>query len=239
MISNKKILGIITARGGSKSLPGKNIKLFNGKPLIAYSIETALKSKYLDKVIVSTDNKEIAKIAKKFRAEVPFLRPKKFARDNSPSSEAILHAIDWLEKRNEFFDIIVLLQPTSPLRKENDVDMAIELFLKNYKKADSLVSVGKIHLENPYITKKIENGYVKPLIKIRRKIYQRQQLPEVYYSYGLLYLSKVDTYRKYKTFYQKRTIPYFIERWQNYEIDDIYDFIALEQISKYKFGNSR
>lgn len=235
MIKEKtNCLAIIPARGGSKGLPRKNIRLLAGKPLIVWTIEQAKKSKYSDKVIVSTEDKEIAKISKKYGAEVPFLRPKELATDSSPTIDTIIHAISWFEKREEYFDIVVLLEPTSPLRKKDDLDNAIELFIESIDKADSLVSVSEVHLENPYIMKKIENGYVKPFIEIGENVYQRQQLPKVYFPYGVVYLSKTDTLKRYKTFYQERTIPYFIERWQNYEIDDLYDFIVVEAILKNK-----
>ena len=231
-----KFLAIIPARGGSKGLPRKNIKPLLGKPLIAWTIEQALNSKYIDKVVVSTDDEEIAEISKEYGAEVPFLRPKELARDDSPTIDAIMHAINWFEERGEFFDILVLLEPTSPLRKRNDIDNALELLINNIETADAIVSVGEVHLENPYIMKKIENGYVKPFIEIDKDFYQRQQLPKVYFPYGVIYASKIETLKKYKTFYQERTIPYFIERWQNYEIDDIYDFICIESILRYKLN---
>ena len=234
MINSKTILALIPARGGSKGLPRKNIKPLLGKPLIAWTIEQAKSSKYIDKVIVSTEGKEIAEISKVYGAVVPFLRPIELARDASPTSDAIIHALNWFEERGEYFDIVVLLEPTSPLRRETDLDSAIELFIENIDKVDSLVSVGEVHLENPYIMKKIEKGYVKPFIEISENFYQRQQLPNIYFPYGVVYLSKVDAFKKYKTFYQERTIPYFIERWQNYEIDDLSDFICIEAILKSK-----
>lgn len=236
---NKKIIAIIPARGGSKGIPQKNIKLLGGKPLIFYTIEAALKSKYLDRVIISTDSKEIARIAKSYGANVPFLRPKEYARDNSPDSEVIEHVVDWFKKRGKNFDIVVWLEPTSPLRKPDDIDKAIEIFIKNFNKADSLVSVGEVHTESPFITKKIERGYVKPLVRINKNIHQRQQLPKAYFPYGVIYLSKTTTYQRYKTFYQKRTIPYFIERWQNYEIDDIYDLKVVEAIIKQRLEEKK
>ena len=225
-----KIIAVIPARGGSKGLPGKNIKILAGKPLIARTIEQAKKSKLIDKLIVNTDSKKIAKIAQKYGAEVPFLRPKKLAQDKSSIYDVIFHTLDWFEKRGFKFDLVVLLEPTSPLRKENDIDDAIKLFLKNYKRADSLVSVGEIHLENPSITLKRDGKYIKPYIKT--DFSRRQELPKAYFPYGVIYLSKARTLKKYRKFYQKRTMPYFIERWQNYEIDDIYDFICVEAIFK-------
>lgn len=230
MYKSKRILCLIPARGGSKGIPKKNIKLLSGKPLIAWTIEQALKSKYLDKILVSTDDEEIAEISKKYKAEVPFLRPKELAKDESPTSDTIIHAINWLENRNECFDILVLLEPTSPLRKEDDIDKALEEFIKNYALADSLISVGEVHMENPHIVKKIENGYVKPFMELNKNFHQRQSLPKVYFPYGVIYAVKTDSFNKKKTFYLDKTIPYFIERWQNYEIDDIYDFYCIETI---------
>jgi CMP-N,N'-diacetyllegionaminic acid synthase len=234
MIHNKKIIAIIPARGGSKGLPRKNILDLCGRPLIAWTIEKALGSRYIDKVVVSTEKQEIAEISKQYGAQV-VERPEELARDDSPTIDAIMHVINWFEKRGDYFDIIILLEPTSPLRKEKDLNNAIGLFIENIDRADSLVSVGEVHLENPHITKKIENGYVKPLIEIGKKVHQRQQLPKVYFPYGVIYLALTIALKKYKTFYLERTIPYFIERWQNYEIDDIYDFICIEAILRYRF----
>jgi CMP-N-acetylneuraminic acid synthetase len=229
-----KIIAIIPARGGSKGLPKKNIRLLAGKPLIAWSIGQARKSKLIDKLVVNTDSKEIAKIAEKYGAEVPFLRPKELARDKSSIYDVIFHTLDWFKKKGSKFDMVILLEPTSPLRKEDDIDNAIKLFLKNYKRADSLVSVGEVHsdTQHPYGSMK-ENkaGYVKQFIK-HKELFQRQQLQRAYSIYGGIYISKVAVLKKWKTFYQKRTMPYLIERWQNYEIDDICDFICVEAILK-------
>jgi CMP-N,N'-diacetyllegionaminic acid synthase len=228
---NLRVLGFIPARGGSKGVYKKNIRLVNGKPLIAYSLENALGSRYIDRVVVSTDDPEIADVSERYGALV-IPRPKKISGDTSPTYDAIFHAVDWLKKRKEDFDIVAVIEPTSPLRKNDDIDSAITLFLKNIHKADSLVSVGEIHLENPYIAKKIDQGYVTPLIKNKTTFSQRQQLPKVYFPYGVIYLSKIEQLRKNKTFYQKRTIPYCIERWQNYEIDDYYDYLCVDRIAK-------
>lgn len=116
--NEQNIIAIVPARGGSKGLLRKNIKSLLGRPLIAWTIEQARSSRYIDKIVVSTDDKEIAKISKKYGAEVPFLRPKELARDDSPTIDAIMHAINWFEERGEYFDLVVLLEPTSPLRKK-------------------------------------------------------------------------------------------------------------------------
>lgn len=233
---DKKIIGIIPARGGSKGLPGKHLKPLLGKPLIYWTIEQAKKSKYLDRLIVNTDDKKIADIARKYNVEVPFLRPKKLAKDKSPIVDAIFHTLSWFKKRGERFNIVVLLEPTSPLRKENDIDQAIKLFLKQIDRADSLVSLGEIQLEKPHISKIIEQGFVQPFIKTEEHIYQRQQLPKIYFPYGVIYIAKVKTLKKYKTFFPKKTVPYFIERWQNYEVDDLCDFYCNEAILKNKLN---
>lgn len=233
MYKNKRIIAVIPARGGSKALPRKNILPMDGKPLIYYSIKHALESKYLDKIIVSTEDAEIKAISEGFGAEV-IVRPPELATDKAPVIGVIYHVLDYFEKRKEFFDILILLEPTSPLRKKGDVDKAIELFVKNYNKADSLVSLGEIALEKPHIAKVVKHGFVVPLIKTKQKITHRQQLEKTYFPYGVIYLSKTSTLRKTGTFYQKKTIPYFIERWQNYEVDDLYDFIAIEAILKHE-----
>lgn len=228
-----KILALIPARGGSKGIPKKNIRPLYGKPLIAWTIEQAQQSKHISRIFVSTDDAEIAAIAEKYGVEVPFLRPEEFSRDNSPTADAIIHTVDNLEKLGEQYDLIVLLEPTSPLRKMRDIDNAIETFLKNIDEVDSLVSVGEVHLENPHIMKLIENNLVIPFFKTDQKYYQRQQLPAIYFPYGVIYLSKIQAFRMHHTFYQKKTFAYQIERWQNYEIDDIYDFYCVETILKH------
>lgn len=242
--SKKRILALIPARGGSKGIPGKNIIDVGGLPLIAHSIRAAKKSKLVDKVIVSTDSAEIAKVAKKYGAQAPFLRPKKISGDKSPTIDAVLHALDWLEAHGEKFHAIALLEPTSPLRKNDDIDNAIKLLLKNFNKADAVVSVGEVHLEHPSVMKVINKNYLKPFLPGNKKIHQsrlrrgssmplasgRQQLSTVYFPYGVIYLCKANVLRKEKSFYPKRIIPYKIERWQNYEIDDIFDLICVRTV---------
>jgi CMP-N-acetylneuraminic acid synthetase len=225
------ILGLIPARGGSKRLPRKNIRSFLGKPLVAWTIEQAKKSKCLTRVVVTTEDREIAEISKKEGAEVPFLRPEELARDGSPTIDAVLHAVDWFESRGEHFDIVALLEPTSPLRKSDDIDCAIKLFLDNWNKADSLVSLGEVRLENPYIMKKLDDGYIKNFIDVEDSTKVQDK---VFFPYGVIYISKTEALRNYRTFYQNRTIPYFIERWQNYEIDDIYEQVCIEAIHAYR-----
>jgi len=234
MINNKRIIGIIPARGGSKGLPEKNIRIINGKPLIAWTIEQAKMSQYLDTIFVSTDSPKIASVAEQFECNVPFLRPPEFAQDSSPTWEAVIHTLDSFEKEKLFFDYIALFEPTSPLRKKNDIDDAIEK-LASDDQAKGLISVGKVHLEHPKIVKKITNNYVTQYIPQEKLLHLRQQADSAYFPYGVIYMCKVDIYNEEKTFYTEKTIPFFIERWQNYEIDDILDFEINEfLLKKYK-----
>lgn len=232
MYKGKKILAMIPARGGSKGLPRKNVKMLCGKPLVAWTIESALKSKYLDEVMVNTDDREIADISKKYGAGVPFLRPESLSGDAVSIYDVIMHTLDFFAKKGSSFDYFTLLEPTSPLRSDDDIDRSIKLLIDGKDKADSLVSLGEVHLENPVIMKKIVNGYMAPYIKSAKKVYRRQDMDKVFFPYGVIYLSKIDKLIKYRTFYQKKTIAHFVQRWQNYEIDDIFDFLCVEAVMK-------
>jgi CMP-N-acetylneuraminic acid synthetase len=230
MYNNKSILAIIPARGGSKGLPKKNILHLCGKPLIGYSIEQAKTSKYIDEIFLSTDCELIANTAKEFGIDVPFLRPDELAQDSSSSMDVVMHVLSYFENQNQFFDYILLLEPTSPLRKKDDIDNAIQLVISN-NKADGIISVGEVHMEHPMIVKKInQEGKIQSYIDDVKKISQRQQADKAYFPYGVVYMVKTDVFKKEKSFYSNNNVPYFIERWQNYEIDDIYDFIAIEAI---------
>lgn len=234
MYNDKKILAIIPARGGSKGLPQKNIKLLNGKSLIAWTIEHAKASKYIDEICVSTDYKEIADVAEQFGVKVPELRPAKLAEDTTSSMDVVDYILESYDSKGLEFDILILLEPTSPLRKIVDIDNAIELLMQNYS-ADGVVSVGAIQTEHPMIVKKVnEDGKLEPYIEDVKKIFQRQQADKAYFPYGVIYMIKTDIFKQKKMFHTENVIPYFIERWQNYEIDDICDFICIENILKAK-----
>ena len=234
MYKNKTFLGIIPARGGSKGLPGKNIKELCGKPLIAWSIESGLKSKYLDEVMVTTDSKDIANIAKQYGASVPFLRPDVLASDTATSFDAIKHTIEFY--KNEFdkeFDYIVLLEPTSPLRETSDIDIAIEqLFNSN---ADSIVGICKTEDQNPaFLVFKNEKDFISGYENHDMKVLRRQDIKDVYFFEGTIYISKTDVLLNKKTFYHENTIGYVVPKYKSLEIDDIDDFIMVEAIMKHK-----
>jgi CMP-N-acetylneuraminic acid synthetase len=234
MYKNQKILAIIPARGGSKGLPQKNIKPMLEKPLIGWTIEHAKASKYIDEIHVSTDCPKIAATAEKFGIKVPELRPAKLAEDTTSSMDVVDYILDLYKLKSLEFDILILLEPTSPLRKIDDIDNAIELLMQNHT-AEGVISVGEVQTEHPMIVKKInEEGKIEPYIENAKKISQRQQADKAYFPYGVIYMIKTDIFKQKKVFYTENVIPYFIERWQNYEIDDICDFICVENILKAK-----
>lgn len=231
MVQNE-ILALILARGGSKGIPRKNIKKMLGKPLITYTIEAALNSKYIDRLVVSTDDNKIAELCKKNGADVPFMRPAELATDDSGSNKAILHALEWLkEKENYIPDYFALLQPTSPLRTAEDIDQAIEK-LKNSKNANSLKSVYKTQ-ESPYWMREInEEGYLKPFIEKDENYYQRQKLPDLFMPNGAIYIIETAIFLKKLSFNTKKTIPYIMNYKKSIDIDDENDWKIAEMFLK-------
>lgn len=233
MYKGIKILCIIPARGGSKSLPGKNIKKINGKELIKWTIEQAQSSKYIDYLAVSTDSREIKNVCLKLGCDV-IDRPEIYAKDESPSCDAIIHAIWHLYNLNKRFNVIIQLECTSPLRQPDDIDNAIKYFIDNYGHYDTLISLGKLtsDTEHPYCVKLEDDGYIVPFIKDSPPIYQRQQLNDAYSVFGGIYMAKIYQYIQRRTFYMDRILGYKIQRWQKFEIDDEVDFICCEALMK-------
>jgi len=225
-----KIIAIIPARGGSKRIPRKNIKLLCGKPLIYYTIREALKSKHISKTIVSTENEEVAKTSNEYSAEV-IKRPIELAKDETPTIDVIFHV---LRAQAENFEpgLIVLLQPTSPLRNAQDIDNAIELFLKN--DCESVVSVCEVE-HSPYWSFEIENRYLKPIFGGKYLNMRRQDLPKVYTPNGAIYVSTPEILRKYKSFYCSKTIPYIMPPERSVDIDNEIDFMLAELLMM-KYG---
>ncbi len=236
MINGKTVIAIIPARGGSKGLPGKNIKPLCGKPLIAWSIEAGLASQYIDEVMVSTDSEEIANIAREFGASVPFLRPVELASDTATTLDAVKHVIEYYENEcNRYFDYIVLLEPTSPLREKDDLDMMLEKISLIDADFDAIVSLGEVH-EHPSIMKKINGNLIDAYCTELVMATRRQDNDVAYFPYGVAYMVKTGTLLEEKSFYPIRTTHHVIKRYQCYEIDDIYDLLAIENIMKYQWG---
>ena len=234
MYKNNSFLAIVPARGGSKGLPGKNIKELCGKPLVAWSIEAGLKSKYVDEVMVSTDDEKIAEISKKHGANVPFLRPSDLASDTATTFDAVKHTIDYYKNElKKEFDYIVLLEPTSPLREVCDIDRAIEILLES--KADSIVGICKTESQNPaFLVSKDEKGLIAGYENKDMRVLRRQEIKDVYFFEGTIYVSKTDVLLDKKTFYHDNTIGYEVPKYKSLEIDDIDDFVMVEAIMNYK-----
>lgn len=226
MYKGKRFLGIIPARGGSKGLPGKNIRCLLDKPLIAWTIEQALAGRYLDRVIVTTDDKEIAAISKKYGADVPFMRPEELADDEAKTIDVVLHAISRLELEKGNYDLAVLLQPTSPLREAGDIDGAIELlFLRN---AQAVISVCKAE-HHPFWTNTLpSDGCMKDFIRPEIKHKHRQQLPDFYRLNGAIYAAYCSYLKAQKDFFGAETYSYIMPEGRSVDIDSELDFKFAE-----------
>ena len=234
MYKGKTFLGIIPARGGSKGLPNKNIKLLHGKPLIEYTIHAANYSKLLDDCVVSTDSEEIMNIAKESGGNVPFLRPDYLATDTATTFDAVEHAINFYKDTlNKEYDYIVLLEPTSPLREDDDIDNMIMRIVENDTKFDSIVSIGEVD-EHPSILKKImDDDSIIPYCDNLKVTNRRQDNDVAYFPYCVAYIAKMGNFLEEKTFYTKRNTYYKIKKHQCYEIDDIFNFLSIENIMKH------
>ncbi|TDO95984.1 cytidylyltransferase domain-containing protein [Marinomonas balearica] len=226
-----RTVAFIPARGGSKGIPGKNIKDIAGKPLIVWSIERAKNSKLVDKVIVSTDSEEIAKIAKENGAEVPFLRPEDISGDTATTESAMLHYCDWLEKNNELYDNLLLVQVTSPIRAETRFDDAINYFKNN--QLDSLLSVCPSHrffwrdLENPVASYDFKN-------RPRRQDLKQSEIP--YMETGSFYITKIEKLRKHKNRLCGKVGMFVTPEEESYEIDSLVDFKFCESMLTNSIG---
>jgi CMP-N-acetylneuraminic acid synthetase len=223
-----KILAIIPARKGSKGIPSKNTKLIFNKPLISWTIEAAQKSKYINKIVVSTDCQKVKAIAESYNINVPKLRPYNLSTDTASSDDVIKHELN--ERKN--FDIVCMLQPTSPLRDFKDIDSAFEEFLK--LDANALVSVCKDQ-HSPYWSFEINGLYLKTLFPGKKINKRRQELAETYKLNGAIYIAQIDFYRKNSSFLSNKTVPYIMPFSKSIDIDTHEDFdIAEKRLAKGK-----
>lgn len=218
MFGNNRILAVIPARGGSKGILHKNIIDLCGKPLIAYTIEAAINSRYIDYVMVSTDNEEIAGVARAFGAQVPFMRPAELASDTAKTIDAIYHSIGSLSDMGERFSDVVLLQPTEPLRTNDDIDVAIEKYYEN--KRHSLVSVSEVD-DHPILIRTIEGSLLKPLLNVPSTC-RRQDMPKYYRVNGCIYINPIEDINE-NTSFNDNIIPYVMEKDHSVDIDELSD----------------
>lgn len=230
-IDKKTILAIIPARGGSKSIFRKNIRMVGGKPLIAWTILASLRSKHITKTIVSSEDDEILKISKRFGADI-LIRPGKYAKDSTPIPPVISDCLAQLDKQKEKFDVLILLQPTSPLRDFRDIDSAIELFLK--EKATALISgyePDKSPLKAFVINRK---GLLEGLVDRAAPFMNRQQLPPAFYANGAIYIINVKNFLATKNLLTSKTIPFIMPLGKSIDIDSLEDIKKVTLEIKHK-----
>jgi N-acylneuraminate cytidylyltransferase/CMP-N,N'-diacetyllegionaminic acid synthase len=215
MIEDKSVLAIVPARGGSKGLPGKNKRLLQGKPLVAWPIATALGARAVDKVLCTTDDAEIREIALAHGAAAPFLRPAHLASDTASSIDAILHAVDHLAEQGERYDYVLVLEPTSPLTTSSDI-----------------VGIAKVESTHPeYDVRLGADGRISPYTAPDFKsLKRRQEIEPLHFLEGSLYISTVASLRAERGFYHRRTLGYEVPRWKSIEIDELVDFLFVETL---------
>ena len=230
MYQNKKVLAIIPARGGSKGIPHKNIISLCGKPLIAYTIEAANQSTYIDTVIVSTDDVDIQRISEQYGALVPFLRETKIASDEATTISVVVDAVKRLEVNGEKFDVVILLQPTSPLRTAEEIDVAIDIFFQNNIQGIVSVNVAEV---SPFLLRTIEGSQLQRIISKNSTI-RRQDMPTYYEVNGAIYINAISDIKESLSF-NDNPIPYIMSCEHSIDIDTWDD---LEK-AKYYLSNKR
>lgn len=225
------MLALVTARGGSKGVPGKNLAPVAGRPLIAWTIRAALGSACVNRAVVSTDDDEIARVARQWGADAPFIRPAELAMDDSHHIPVMTHAVEWLESReNVHFAHILLLQPTSPLRTAEDIDRAYGLCLE--KDADSVVSVYEAP-SHPYWTKRIDaNGRLEDFVTGSEDYPRRQSLPPAYALNGAIYVVKRDVLMEKQAIHTDRTYAYVMPPERSLDVDSPWDLHLADLILK-------
>lgn len=231
MYRGKSFLAIIPARGGSKGIPHKNIMKLCGKPLIAYSIEAARKSKYIDFILVSTDDEAIREVSMNYGANVPFLRPEELSNDEARSIDVVLHGVNYLKAEGEEFDYVILLQPTSPLRTYEDIDSAIELIVE--EQGNSLISLCEVE-ENPILMRTLDDNKLNPILRFEGDNLRRQDLPRYYIFNGALYINKTEMLFSENTFVNDNSIPFIMDKRKSVDIDTILDAKLAEYILEEK-----
>jgi len=235
VFKNKKFLAVIPARGGSKRLPGKNVLELAGKPLIAWTIEAAKNSRYIDDIVVTTDDYEIARIAKMYGASVPFMRPDELSTDEAKTIDVVAHVIQYYSNNNTEFDYIILLQPTSPLREAYHIDKAIERILE--KKFDSLVSVCEAEHSPLWSNVIPENGDMSHFLSEKLKDTRGQDLPTYYRLNGAIYICICDKLLEEHTFFLSSSVCSFeMSTRSSVDIDDKLGFDFANFLMSIKEG---
>ena len=225
-----RVLGLVPARGGSKGVPRKNIKLLAGKPLLAYTAEAALAARLLTRVILSTDDEEIAEVGRACGLDVPFLRPAELAQDTTPTLPVVQHALRTLAEAGESYDAVCLLQPTNPLRLATDIDGCVALFIE--QNADAVLSVLPVPAEhNPHwVYFKAEDGSLHLSTGETTPIPRRQALPPAFHREGSVYVTRTAVVLEQNSLYGTRVVGYEINPARSVNIDTPADWAEAERL---------
>jgi N-acylneuraminate cytidylyltransferase len=218
VIGSATVLGVITARGGSKGLPRKNVLDLGGKPLIAWTIEAARAAETIDRVVVSSDDAEIIAVAQAWGADAPFVRPAELARDDTPGVEPVLHA---LEAVGQPYDYVVLLQPTSPFRTSQDIDAAVSMCVATGAPAVVGVAAAKASLYWTFTV--AADGLMQPVLPAQGVIGRRQEIPPTYTLNGAMYVARTDWLRSSGTFFGEATVAFVMSAEHSIDIDSPLD----------------
>jgi CMP-N,N'-diacetyllegionaminic acid synthase len=223
-----KILGIIPARGGSKGIPGKNIRMLDEKPLIYYSVRAARLSNLVNRLVLTTESVEIAEIGKRLGVEVPFIRPSSLAQDDTPMFPVIDHAVNFIESQGWQADIILLLQPTAPLRRPEHIQAAVKLLMDS--KCDSVVSVVEVPQHySPDFVLKLEDGKLKPFLEIGGKVTRRQDTRSAYSRDGTIYAFWREVFMTKRSIYGDDCRPLVIPKHLSCNLDTMEDWGEVEK----------
>lgn len=224
---------IITARGGSKGIPGKNLKFMAGQPMIAWTIAAARQARGLDRVLVSTDDPEIARVCRELGAEVPFLRPAHLATDTATHLAVFDHMMDWLADEGGLPEYLLLLQPTSPLRLTEDIEGGIRLARE--RRADAVIGVSEIHphTAHPWLAKRLTpDGALEPFMVTPTDDLRRQNMPPAFAINGALYVNRCASLRRDRTFFPTGALAYPMPVERSLDVDAPLDFFFAEQLLK-------
>ena len=225
MIDSASVLAVIAARGGSRGVSRKNILPLGGKPLIAWTVEAALASRTLDRVVISSDDPEIIEVAVGYGAEAAFVRPAELARDDTPGTAPVLHALDAVSEPYEF---VVLLQPTSPFRTAEDIDAAVELCAGSG--APSVVSVASARTSPYWVFVVGDDGTMSPVMPGGTLVDRRQELPPTYELNGAVYVARTERFRRSESFIGEGTLAYVMPEERSHEIDTPLDLIVARAV---------
>ncbi len=224
---DRQVLAVVPARGRSKGVPRKNLRLLSGRPLIAYTIEAALASRYISHLVVSTEDAEIAEVSRSLGADVPFIRPLELALDHSSQLDVVLHALEIVEgARKMTYEVVLLLQPTTPLRTTADIDNALEKLIVTG--ADSVVSFHQVEQGHPYYMYTMGDDRPEPLLEVPAHITRRQEFPAVFVRNGAIYATRRNVLVRQRTFYGHDMRAYFMPIERSINIDTEFDLAMVE-----------